>query len=469
MKKLNPFAKSSLFYFFATVIGQGFTFLGIIVFTHIMPQDSYGLYSTYYAYVSICAVLVGANLFIALNNAYIDYKDKIHRFRKTTLFLSSLICLAILTVLLAVRFVFFKQIALPVVLFAIAHSYSFFVVNYRMYSANMENDRITKSLLLILPNAFQFVFAVLLILYSGREPFMARVVGSTLGVLSCAVVAYVSMMHSKGALIQTDYWEYALKISVPTIAMSISYMLMQQCDKVMITSICGENHTAVYSAIYYLSYALIVVNQSVGAVRQAWAYKMLDKGETDLFPVLQKWYLCMIGVVVLGTFMIAPEAIRLLLPRSYWDYSYVAPFVFSAAMIVMYSFYSDIALFYKKNTVFSSCVMAAAILNLVLNAIFIRIFGAVAAAYTTAVSYLFLFTLLHFFFGNAPHFQYRLKSFFAFLIGVSVFSAVYLFEMDRPALRYVSFLSVLLLMGLYFMKKKNEWTQLITESRRKEQ
>ena len=76
-KKINPLLKSSIIYIVATIIGQGMTFLGIIVFTRLMDQNDYGLYSTYYAYVSVVTVLIGANLHYALNNAYIDKKNRI--------------------------------------------------------------------------------------------------------------------------------------------------------------------------------------------------------------------------------------------------------------------------------------------------------------------------------------------------------------------------------------------------------
>ena len=45
-KKINPLLKSSIIYIVATIIGQGMTFLGIIVFTRLMDQNDYGLYST---------------------------------------------------------------------------------------------------------------------------------------------------------------------------------------------------------------------------------------------------------------------------------------------------------------------------------------------------------------------------------------------------------------------------------------
>ena len=38
-KTVNPFIKASMVYIIATIIGQGMTFLGIIVFTRLMSQN----------------------------------------------------------------------------------------------------------------------------------------------------------------------------------------------------------------------------------------------------------------------------------------------------------------------------------------------------------------------------------------------------------------------------------------------
>ena len=79
---INPLIKSTLLYIIATAIGQGMTFLAIIVFTRMMSKGDYGYYSDYYAFVSLFTVLIGANLYYALNNAYIDKPNEIKVFRK---------------------------------------------------------------------------------------------------------------------------------------------------------------------------------------------------------------------------------------------------------------------------------------------------------------------------------------------------------------------------------------------------
>ena len=62
----------------------------------------------------------------------------------------------------------------------------------------------------------------------------------------------------------------------------------------------------------------------------------------------------------------------------------------------MYIFFYDIEYYNKKTKYIATFSIIAAIINIVLNYIFINLFGYYAAAYTTLISYLIL-SILHYF------------------------------------------------------------------------
>lgn len=455
--KVNPLIKSSVIYVIATIIGQGMSFLGIIVFTRLMEQADYGEYSTYYAYVSVLTVLIGANLHYALNNAYIDQKERIREFRKTILFLSLLIMLMITVVALLIGPIVLKSYSFFVIAMLAIHSYSFFVVNYRVYSANMENDYKRKLWLLILPNTFQLIFSVVLIIFISQNSFEARVIGSTLGVGIIAVIAFAEILHCEGRLIDISYWKYALSIALPSVVMSISYMLMQQCDKVMITNICGADKTAVYSVIYYLGYAIIAVDQAVAPVRQAWIYKKLDDKEVKEAKVIQKWYLMVMALLTTGLIMIGPEIVKIIAPRSYWQFEYIVPFVISACAMLLYRFYTEVALFYKKNAILSGCVLFCAIINIFLNAILIPKAGAVAACYTTVVAYFLLFILTGIVSDKCMKHIYSKRVFGYFVLWIGFMSMLSYKVYESMCMRYIVYGVALGMLLIYAYIKREEW------------
>lgn len=456
-KKINPLLKSSIIYIVATIIGQGMTFLGIIVFTRLMDQNDYGLYSTYYAYVSVVNVLIGANLHYALNNAYIDKKNRIKEFRKSVLCLSFVIMILSSVVVLLAGKILLNEFSVFIIVMLLLHSYGFFVINYRMYSANMENDYKRKQWLLILPYAFQLIIPILFMLFLSQTSFEIRVIGSTVGVCGIAVLLFIEMMRYKGKLIDINDWKYALSIALPSVVMSISYMLMQQCDKVMITNICGSSDTAVYSVIYYLGYAIIAVDQAVAPVRQAWIYQKLDEQDVHEAGNIQKWYLVVIAILTTGLIMAGPEVVKIIAPSSYWQFEYIVPFVVSACMMMLYRFYTEITLFYKKNMILSMCVCVCAIINIILNAVLIPRAGAVAACYTTVVSYFLLFILTGIVSGKCMKHIYSKKVFLCFILWISGVSVLSYTVYETMWIRYIVYGSLLMIILIYTYVKRSEW------------
>ncbi len=424
MKK-NPLLKSSVVYVLATIIGQGFSFLGIIVFTRIMTQEDYGNYSTYYAYVSIFTVLIGANLYYALNNAYIDKSECIHAFRKSVLALSAIIAVTVSTLLWLVGCVILQRLPAFFLIMAALHSYAFFVVNYRVYSANMENDYKKKQWLLILPNMLQLLISIIFIFMLPINGCYARILGSVIGVLLIASISFLEIIHCEGRILDKEYWSYALKIALPSIVMSLSFMVMQQSDKVMITEFCGADETAIYSVIYYLGYAVMAIDQALAPVRQSWIYQQLHEGNIQKAKMIQKWYLLIIAFIATGLLMIGPELVMLVAPENYWKFSLIVPFVCGACTMALYRFYTEILLFYKKNISLSLSVFFSAVLNVALNVIWIPIAGATAAAYTTVAASLVLFCLTAILSRKVIRDVYSGRSFLFFLLFLVGASGIY--------------------------------------------
>lgn len=462
-KNINPLIKSSIVYLVATAIGQGITFLGIPVFTRLMNQMDYGKYSTYYAFVSLFTVLIGANLYYSLNNAYIDKKDVVHELNKSVLFLSTLIMGAILIIALTVRTLIGRSIPLFIIIFAIIHSYGFFVITYRMYAANMENDYKKKMWLLIMPNLLQFVMAVGVLFLFPDASFEARIVGSTLGIGIIALIVYVEIMGYEGRVINIAHWKYALSIALPTVMMSLSYMLMQQSDKVMITRICGAEFTAIYSTIFYLGYIIIAIDQAVAPVRQAWVFRKILVSDMLVARLIQKWYLLVMATIATCIMMVAPEVIKLILPENYWDMKYIVPFIISACFMMLYRFYVEIILFYKKNVLLSVCVFICAIVNIILNLIFLPMYGAIAACYTTVFAYGLLFFLMWRVAKRYSWKVYSMSAFIMFIVWLVMISVFFGILCDLIFLRFLCMGIVLLIMCVYILKMKKELKGIMWE------
>ena len=154
--------------------------------------------------------------------------------------------------------------------------------------------------------------------------------------------------------------------------------------------------------------------------------------------------------------MVAPELVKILAPETYWDFRYIPPFVAGSSLMVLVNMESSVGEFHKKTGRISLCVALAAIINIVLNYIFIRKIGAIAASYTSLFSYLvlsiILFAVINKLHKHIYSIKYMILYFIAIIIGCAIFFAVG----NNIALRYVVFILILGLLLFFIFRKKDE-------------
>ena len=451
---------SSVWYIIANSLGQGILLISSVLFSRIMPQLEYGLYSTYYSAVAILIPFVGANLFVGLNNGYIDFKEDREKFVSSIFFLS-----IIIFIIFTISSSFFRglinnffkvNISWLIYIIAIIHAYSFFIVSFYSSYANMENNYRIKSILLFFPNFLQVLFSFVLLLTLPKKMFLGRVLGSCFGVFSCAVIPLFVLLKKKEKLVNKEYYNYALKISVPSILSSLSYMILQHSDQVMITAFIGAEVTAVYSLVFLIGNALYGVLQATSGAFQSWLYRTLDRGNLESINIIQKWILLFFLTLSFVLLMISPEIIKVLSPRSFWDFRYIPPFVASTFIVVINSLYSLVGTFYKKTGILSFFVFIAAIINICLNYIFIRKNGAISAAYTSLISYFILAYLNYFLLVGMKKNFYSNKMFILFSVLLFAGCAIFLLVYPKIIFRYSVFSLLILLVFLYCFFHKDE-------------
>ena len=462
---INRFLLSSFWYAITVSLGYVIVFFGNIIFTHLMSQEYYGLYNNYYSIVALMGPFVGANLFVGVQNGFFDFKEDKEKFRASILFLSflSFISFSSLSIIfvLFVNTVLVKKISLIVLLLALLHAYSFFIINFYNVYENLSNHFKAKSVLLFLQNFVPFALSLLIILGSSINSYYARIMGSMSGLFIISVILFLLVLRKKGKLINTAYFKYALRISVPSIFGSVSSLLMQNSDNIMITSMAGAATTAVYGFMYQIGNVLLVILSAIGGAVSAWIYTALDSDSYAAAKRGQKWYFTFFIVAIVMIFLCLPDFIRLVVPAVYWDYRYMPPFIMACSLYVINHLYGEIITFHKRTGTISLCVFLAALCNVFLNFYFIKRFGAIAAAYTSFVSCLVQTVLYRIIMRIIARNIFSDFYSIVFFIAATALSVLFLFVYDYGAMRYILFSSILLALCIFTFKNRNEIKQLV--------
>jgi O-antigen/teichoic acid export membrane protein len=195
--------------------------------------------------------------------------------------------------------------------------------------------------------------------------------------------------------IHRKYWRFGLKFSLPIVPHGVSQVLLAQFDRIMIRSLVSDAAAGIYSLAGNIRLILTVITASVTEAWSTWFYGQMGKKEHGCIRTRATQLCGLFTILTVGLMAISPEMVLILGGKAYDSAKYVAiPMILDSYILFIY----DVIVtgeYYSKKTVYIMLgTMAAAVLNIVLNYVFILQYGFLAAAYTTLFAYV-CYLLLH--------------------------------------------------------------------------
>ena len=139
----------------------------------------------------------------------------------------------------------------------------------------------------------------------------------------------------------------------------------------------------------------------------------------------------------------------------------VPPVALSSFIMCLYQFFVNIEFYYEKNKFVMIASIMVAILNIVLNLIFIPIYGFIAAAYTTLVSYI-CFAIAHYIFMMKIYKEtttdvsvYNGRQFFFISSVMMLLSTLFLVLYKMIVIRYILIAVISIFSGCMLSSPKN--------------
>ncbi len=401
-KPKNLALKAGVWYVISSVAVKAISVITTPIFTRLMTTEEYGIVSTFTSWYSLLLPFCTLNLTYSIGRAKLDYPGKLDDYIGSMQILS-----AIVTLVLAVLAAVFIEPLSSVLGFGtvgvfLLMSYLFFTpaINFFQNGARYryhykENIAITWYTAI----TTVALSLVLILLLDGNKAYY-RMVGIVMPSIVLSVALWFRSLKQNTLHINREYWKYGISISAPLILHTVSLNILSNSDRIFITTICGASDTGIYSLVYSYGLVLSIITNAVADGWLPWfhdtyyAEKYEDIRKNVKWIVLLGWYLAMTCIAL------APEAIAILGGQKYTSgVTCVPPIVLGVFCQFVYTHYVNIELHLKKTKYVSYGTIVAAVLNIILNAIFIPKFGYAAAAYTTLFSYVVLL-FMHYFISS---------------------------------------------------------------------
>lgn len=176
---------------------------------------------------------------------------------------------------------------------------------------------------------------------------------------------------------------------IPMIAYSTGSWVNNAADRYIVAGICGSAANGVYGVAYKIP-AILMVFQRIFA--QAWQMSATksytDEKSADFFTTMYKVYntFMVIGCSIL-ILLVKPIAAFMFRKDFYEAWMFVPPLLISVIFGALTGFLGSICLAHKDSKSMGIATSVGAVLNVILNFVFVPYFGAMGASWATAASY----------------------------------------------------------------------------------
>lgn len=383
-------AKAAFWFLICNIMQKCVSLITTPIFTRMLTTTQYGQFTAYNSWLAIFTIFTTIKLDYAVyNKGMSKYKDDrvgyMSSMQGTTTLITFLVFIVYLLFRTQINAITELNTFIMCAMFLellFRPAITFWMLKQRYEYKYMSVLIVT--LILTIVNAFVGVVAVSVSVEKG----VARILSAVAVQVLVGCVLYIYNFRVGKKFFSVEYAKFAVLFNLPLLPHYFSTYILDQADRIMIQKMCGLSAVGIYGVAYSVGLIMKMVSTSIGQALTPWEYQNLEKKNFKeignlFFPIM-----LVVGGALALFMAFAPEVMRILAGQKYYEAVYIVPLVTASVFfMLMYTIFSNIEFFYDANKmsfVFSS---VAAIVNVILNYIFINLYGYIAAGYTTLACY----------------------------------------------------------------------------------
>ncbi len=390
-EKKNSAVAAGIGYTVGNILIKGVGILTLPLFSRIMTTADFGAYNVFLSYESLLFVIVGFALHSSIRSANLEFKGNVDKYVSSVSLVYVLNLLIFLAVVLLFGDTLSKWLALekPLIFLLVIYSFGSAIVTLYNTRVSLNYDYKRYLVIAVINTVGNVALSLILILTLFRDQkAMGRAVGTSLIFAALAVFVLISLYKKAKPRINRQYWKFGLKYSLPVVPHGISQVLLAQFDRIMIRSMVSDAAAGIYSLAGNVKIIFTVITSSLAEVWSTWVFKELDQKNYPAIRARATQLITLFAILTVGLLAISPELIFVLGGSEYNLARYVViPVILDGFILFLYELVSSGEYYMKKTTYIMYGTIAAAVLNVILNYIYISKYGFIAAAYTTLFSY----------------------------------------------------------------------------------
>ncbi len=397
-QKLSLPARAAVWFGISQFLHRGISMLTTPFFTRLLPAEEYGLASTFVSWENILLILIAGSSYKGVLNLCARYND---RDKMLTGIMGYNITFSFLWALLFLLFNrWLKEITgFGNLLLVCLLLYCIFQNVISCWSIRMQYDykykeSVTAAVVCTAFSSFAGLLSVVFISASAEAKIIPQVVIS----LMVGIVLMLTVFQKGGTYYDKETWKFLFCFCIPLMPHYLSEIVLQSSDRIMINHLCGASDVAIYSVAYSVGNLISMVTAAVNAAFAPYQFQRIKSQEYEVLARNTNRIMLFVAFCLCGIMMFGREIVLIFGGETYTDsVRLIMPICLGAFFNYVFQLFARVQEYFEQKHTIIFASMMCAVLNVILNSIFIAKYGYSAAAYTTFFCY-FVFCFLHYLF-----------------------------------------------------------------------
>ncbi|WP_407894634.1 lipopolysaccharide biosynthesis protein [Lacticaseibacillus sp. N501-2] len=453
--------KASVWFAVCNILQKGISMITVPVFTRILTTAQFGVFSVYQSWSSIVAIFATLNLFYGVfNNGMVKFRDNRDGFTSSLQVLTTVVTTVVFIIYLIFHNFWNSVFGLSTLFVMVMFVELYFTPAYSFWAARQRFEY--KYKLLVIVTLLQSVLTPLIgiiAVLSTTYKAEARVISYVLVEVCIGFIFYLYNLRKGKQGFVRKYWKFALAFNIPLIPHYLSQTVLQQSDRIMISALVGKDKAAIYSVAYNISSLMALVTNAINNSFIPYTYDQISKRKFSQLRSTTNALTSLVAILSVLVMLFGPEVVKIFAPPAYYEAIYIIPPVSASIFFIfLYPIFANVEFFFEENKFVMVASVLGAVLNILLNLVFIPKFGYLAAGYTTLVCYM-VFSGAHYGFmkivirNKMPEAQpYNVNFIFALSIMEVLFVFISLLLYRNIVVRYA--VLVLIVIGILVNRRR---------------
>lgn len=399
-RNMSKPAKASLWFIACYIIQRGLQFIGMPIYTRIMSTEEYGVYSVFLSWFNLLCVFSSLSIYNGtFNKAMVKYEEDRDSYISSIQSLTLLVGLGVSAMIMlfhdAIQSV--TGFSMKLLLLMCVHLTLYPSLQYWSQKQRFLFEYKKLVFVTLVNSVASLLLGIVFVLIS-TDRSSALITATVVTQAIINIVLFCSLGNRGKTFYQKEYWTWSLVSSIPLIPHYLAEILLGHADRLMINQMCGASQAGIYNIVYQISMFMTIIRTGINGSFTPWLYYSLKQRKYVEIRRVTKMITLLMATMTVMIMLIGPEILKVVAPSSYYEAVIDIPAIMIGCFFIfVYVLFLNVEIYYEQNQFVALASIVAALVNVVLNFIFIKKYGYLVAGYTTMLSYL-LMAIMHYVF-----------------------------------------------------------------------